>query len=433
LLGKQLRLDVNSGSPYGIPPGNPFVGVARARPELWAVGLRNPWRFSFDRLTGDMFIGDVGQGAIEEVDFQPAGRGGRNYGWDDMEGSRCYEPASGCLTAGRQLPIVQVSHGSGDCAIVGGFRYRGTRVPYLAGKYLHSDNCSGRIRVATETSPGVWSDAIELDTPHNITTFGEDASGELYVAATNNSTVYRIVVAPGALPVLSVSDVSVAEPPSGTRPAVFKVTLAPASSQAVTVAYATADGNAAAPGDYLTVSGTLTFAPGERSKDVSVTLNSDALVEPDETFLVNLANPTNAVLADARGVGTITLPRRFHTLTPCRVLDTRDPAGPRGGPALSPGEQRTLVVTGGPCAVPASAKAVSVNLTVVQPTATGFVTLFPGDGSLPSTSTINYSPGQVRASNGAFALAGDGSGRLNITNGSAGTTHVLLDVTGYFE
>ena len=107
------------------------------------------------------------------------------------------------------LPIIQVLQGSGDCAIVGGFRYRGTQVPFLAGKYLHSDNCSGRIRVATQTSPGVWSDSIELDTIHNITTFGEDGNGELYVAAANNSTVYRIVGVPPAS--LSIPDFLVAE------------------------------------------------------------------------------------------------------------------------------------------------------------------------------------------------------------------------------
>jgi hypothetical protein len=431
LLGKQLRLDVNAGTSYGIPPGNPFVGVPGARPEIWAYGLRNPWRFSFDRLTGDIFIGDVGQNAIEEIDFQPAGQGGLNYGWDDMEGRQCYEPPSGCLTANRVLPILEVNHSAGDCAIVGGFRYRGSEVPYLTGKYLHSDNCTGRIRVATETAPGVWSDSIELDTPYNVTTFGEDGSGELLVGA--GSTVYRIVRGPSALPVLLLSDATVSEPASGTRSAVFTVTLSPASGQTVTVGFATVNGTATAPGDYLAAAGTLTFAAGETSKPVSVTVNSDALDEPDETLLLNLATPTNAVIADGQGVGTIHQSRQFHTVTPCRVLDTRGPNGPLGGPALSPGQQRTFVVTGGPCALPASARAVSVNLTVVTPTAAGFLTLFPGGGSLPPTSTINYAPGQVRANNGVFRLAGDGSGRLTIANGSAGTTQVLLDVNGYFE
>jgi uncharacterized repeat protein (TIGR01451 family) len=123
----------------------------------------------------------------------------------------------------------------------------------------------------------------------------------------------------------------------------------------------------------------------------------------------------------------------FNTLAPCRVLDTRDPDGPLGGPILSPGQQRAFVVTGGSCGIPSTAKAVSVNLTVVGPTGPGFVTVFPGDGSLPATSSINFSAGQVRANNGVFSLAGDGSGTLNIINGSSGSTHVILDVNGYFE
>jgi hypothetical protein len=166
---------------------------------------------------------------------------------------------------------------------------------------------------------------------------------------------------------------------------------------------------------------------------VSVTVNGDALGELDQTFLVNLTNPTNAAIADGQGLGTITQSVKFHTSTPCRILDTRDPNGPLGGPILSPGQQRTFSVTGGACVVPSTAKALSVNLTVVSPTAAGFVTVFPGDGSVPPTSSINFTAGQIRANNGVFRLAGDGSGRLNILNGSSGSTHVILDVNGYFE
>ena len=131
LLGKILRLDVDRGEPYAIPSDNPFRTTAGARPEIWALGLRNPWRFSFDRTTGDLFIADVGQGVVEEVDFQPAtSKGGENYGWNSMEGSRCYKPATGCNRNGLVLPVAEYDHDLG-CSITGGFRYRGQTVPSL--------------------------------------------------------------------------------------------------------------------------------------------------------------------------------------------------------------------------------------------------------------------------------------------------------------
>ena len=188
LLGKILRLDVNGASL--IPADNPFVdGDPSTRDEIWAYGLRNPWRFSFDRRTGDVFIGDVGQGCWEEVDFAPADTSaGRNYGWSAMEGSKCYAPPSCspppfCVDSSFTMPILSVSHDDGsECAIVGGFRYRGSQIPALAGSYLFADYCSGRIRIAG-VSGGVWTVADPpLETRLNITTFGEDESGELWVA-----------------------------------------------------------------------------------------------------------------------------------------------------------------------------------------------------------------------------------------------------------
>jgi glucose/arabinose dehydrogenase len=364
LLGKQLRLDVNTGSPYGIPAGNPFVGVPGARPEIWSYGLRNPWRFTFDRQTGDMFIGDVGQNAIEEIDFQPAGVGGRNYGWDDMEGSQCYEPSSGCLTANRVLPIIEVIHGSGDCAIVGGFRYRGTQVPFLAGKYLHSDNCSGRIRVATETSPGVWSDTIELDTPRNITTFGEDGNGELYVAAADNGTVYRIVgVPPGSL---SIPDFAVAE---GAGAAVLNVTLSPATSQTVTVQYATAPGTATTGADFTAVSGTLTFPAATGTRTITVPIVGDALDENDETFTVTLSAPTGATIGDGQAVGTII------DDDPLPNLDVNDCGVAEGDTGTTAcGFVMTLS--------PVSGRAVTLNYATSNGTATAGADYFPVSGTL---------------------------------------------------
>src|SRR5712692_7743353 len=150
LLGKLLRIDVNSAAPYAIPPTNPFVGTPGARGEIWAFGLRNPWRFSFDRLTGDLFIADVGQSSREEVDFQPANStGGQNYGWRRMEGTACFNPSSGCNDGSLTLPTIEYDHTQG-CAIIGGYRYRGTSSPSLFATYLFGDFCSGRISGATE-------------------------------------------------------------------------------------------------------------------------------------------------------------------------------------------------------------------------------------------------------------------------------------------
>jgi hypothetical protein len=276
-------------------------------------------------------------------------------------------------------------------------------------------------------SPGV---ARFVDYASSVSVHPLDAShfwiSGPYVSGRNIGSTW---IAEVVVPSLSISDADASE---GAL-AQFTVTLAPASAQTVTVDFATANGTATAPADYLAATGTLTFAPGETTKQVSVTVNSDVSDEPDETFVVNLTNPTNAVLADGQGLGTIHQPVQFFSSSPCRILDTRDPNGPLGGPILSPGQQRAFTVTGGPCAVPTTAKALSANLTVVGPTSAGFVTVFPGDGSLPSTSSINFSAGQTRANNGVFRLAGDGSGRLNIANRSSGSTHVVLDVSGYFE
>src|SRR5438034_1281740 len=180
LLGKILRIDVDGASPYAIPATNPFRNTSGARPEIWAYGLRNPWRFSFDRRTGDLFIADVGQNHIEEVNFQSAASaGGENYGWRRMEGTLCYDPSSECNDGTLTLPILEYDHSQG-CSITGGYRYRGARFPQLVGRYFYGDFCSGRIWGATE-SDQAWSSTALTDTPPYITSFGEDEGGELYV------------------------------------------------------------------------------------------------------------------------------------------------------------------------------------------------------------------------------------------------------------
>jgi hypothetical protein len=192
LLGKLLRIDVDNGSPYGIPPLNPFAGRSDARHEIWAYGLRNPWRFSFDRETGDFFIADVGQNLWEEVDFQLATSiGGENYGWNIMEGLHCYN-ATTCNQTGLVLPVIEYGHTSGACSITGGYRYRGARSSRLRGMYIYGDYCNGMIWGATPMPNGTWSSTLLLGAPFSISSFGEDASGEVYVADYSGGRVLLI-------------------------------------------------------------------------------------------------------------------------------------------------------------------------------------------------------------------------------------------------
>jgi glucose/arabinose dehydrogenase len=195
LFGSILRIDVSSSAPYAVPPDNPFVGIAGDRAEVWSYGFRNPWRFSFDRGTGDLYIGDVGESTWEEVNVASAADGaGRavNYGWSRMEGPECFGRA-GCDQAGLTLPIVAYNHDTG-CAVSGGYVYRGAAIPGLQGTYLYADYCRGWVRsfrmqggVATEQT-----DWPSLATGKQVTSFGEDAAGELYLV-TQQGSVFKIV------------------------------------------------------------------------------------------------------------------------------------------------------------------------------------------------------------------------------------------------
>ena len=193
LLGKLLRIDVDGGPPYSIPGDNPFVGVQGAREEIWAYGLRNPWRFSFDRQSGDLWIADVGQNNREEVNIEAAGGpGGVNYGWRRMEGSLCFDPPSNCTDGTLVLPILEYGHPSGNCSITGGFRYRGASAT-LFGIYFYADYCSGRIWGASQIGANTWSSTEYFNTSLEISSFGEDETGELYLAHrdSNNGAIYR--------------------------------------------------------------------------------------------------------------------------------------------------------------------------------------------------------------------------------------------------
>ena len=196
-LGKMLRIDVDSGTPYSVPASNPFVSSANAFREIWAYGLRNPWRFSFDRATGDLYIGDVGQGAREEVDVGLASRaGGENYGWNIMEGTRCFQPASGCNSAGLMLPVLEYATGSDGCAVTGGYVYRGCRMPGYHGTYFYGDYCTAFIRSFRLQNGQVsdrrdWTGSVGRGIDR-ISSFGVDADGEILIVD-HEGELYRIV------------------------------------------------------------------------------------------------------------------------------------------------------------------------------------------------------------------------------------------------
>ncbi|HWP37173.1 MAG TPA: PQQ-dependent sugar dehydrogenase [Gemmatimonadales bacterium] len=202
LLGKILRVDVDGGTPYAIPPDNPFAGHPTAREEIWAYGLRNPWRFSFDRATNELYIADVGEFTREEVNVRSHSLGGgENYGWDIMEGTACFNPPSGCNQAGLVLPVYEYdTHVAGTCSITGGYVYRGTAVPILVGRYFFADWCAGWVksfRYAGGVVADVRDHTADFGNLGNITSFGEDARGELYIVTqSQNGTVYRIIPKP---------------------------------------------------------------------------------------------------------------------------------------------------------------------------------------------------------------------------------------------
>lgn len=196
LLGALLRIDISQHftPPYAVPADNPFTDDADARPEVWAYGLRNPWRFSFDRASGVLYIGDVGQDQWEEINAVDPGPGGYNFGWNTMEGHRCFGPVE-CALDGLTLPVAVYGHEDG-CSITGGYVYRGNALPNLQGRYLYADYCEGWIRSFRLSALGQATDPQEIyvERPGRITSFGEDAQGELYVAV-EGGEVFKLVPA----------------------------------------------------------------------------------------------------------------------------------------------------------------------------------------------------------------------------------------------
>ncbi|MDQ3804392.1 MAG: PQQ-dependent sugar dehydrogenase [Acidobacteriota bacterium] len=297
LLGKVLRLDVETGRPftYTVPPSNPFAGRAGFRPEIWASGLRNPWRFSFDRSTGDLFIGDVGQNNFEEIDFQPAAsRGGENYGWRIMEGLHCFNP-NPCAVAGLTLPVWEYTHAEG-CSVTGGYVYRGG-FPRMRGIYFYGDYCSGRIWGLRRSGSG-WQNTLLLDTSINISSFGEDEAGNLYVASHNTGQVFMLVDdAPPPAPIPPpLAEVRFASSGFNVREqdgfGDITVTRSGNTAAEFTVDYRTTDGTASERSDYTSVRGTLRFAPNELQKSIRVLVTDDDTREGNEALTVVLENPS---------------------------------------------------------------------------------------------------------------------------------------------
>ncbi len=191
-LGKVLRIDIDAGNPYEIPASNPFAGESGVKKEIWAYGLRNPWRISFDHATGDLYIADVGQGNIEEINVQKsASTGGENYGWRCFEGTRSFN-AAGCQDVSKYVaPVLEYDHSDGRCSVTGGYVYRGDKNPALVGKYFYGDFCNGQLFYGMNTG-GKWTQTLATKTPYSISAFGQGSDDEMYFSDYKTGSLYRI-------------------------------------------------------------------------------------------------------------------------------------------------------------------------------------------------------------------------------------------------
>ena len=300
-LGKLLRINSDGTIPADNPTSFPNIAGSPAgnKRAIWAVGLRNPFTFSFQPGTGRMHINDVGQNTWEEVN---AGTKGANYGWPTCEGQ--------CATSGMTNPLYQYSSAvAAPCAITGGAFYNPTTPTFPAqfiGKYFFADFCAGWIKTLDPLSPPPTDTAVDFATGINSAVDIQVANdGSLYYLARGSNSVFRVQFVGGPQPTISINDASVNEGDSGTTNAAFTVSLSNASSQTITVNYATADNTAIAGSDYINASGTLTFTPGQTSQLLNVGIKGDVLNEENVSFNVNLTAPTNATIGDGHGFGTI--------------------------------------------------------------------------------------------------------------------------------
>jgi glucose/arabinose dehydrogenase len=204
MLATILRIDVDGSIPYGIPADNPFAGNLVIANEIWAFGVRNPWRFSIDRATGDLWLGDVGQNDREEINYLPfADGGGQNLGWSCYEGDLVVDGATCSQLGTWTLPVLARDRSDGNCATTGGYVYRGTQFPVLNGHYIFGDFCETRLRSLKPDGNGGWiHSTTTADLPFGIITFGEDGNGELYAGTFSDGTVYQIIAGNSYMPIL---------------------------------------------------------------------------------------------------------------------------------------------------------------------------------------------------------------------------------------
>jgi glucose/arabinose dehydrogenase len=320
LLGKMLRLDVDSSFPYAIPQSNPFRNNPNARGEIWALGLRNPWRWSFDRLTQDMYIGDVGQGSYEEISRQPGNSaGGENYGWRIMEGFHCY-PSDPCSSAGLTLPIAEYAHAGGNCSVTGGYVYRGPSLAALTGAYIFGDYCSGRIWSLRQNGSGMWIPTELLDTSLNISSFGEDEAGEHYLTDLRDSAVYRIVQAGASPTPTRTITVGPSSTPTITRTATATPSRMPTPSRTATPT------GTATPSRTPTPSRTATPTPSRTASPTPPPTSTALSCDPRPNMVVTATRGGGGTLIVTVSAGTsVALPintlhsLRFGTSTNARV------------------------------------------------------------------------------------------------------------------
>jgi glucose/arabinose dehydrogenase/sugar lactone lactonase YvrE len=367
LHGKILRIDPSTtdAEPYRVPPDNPLVGQPGARPEIWVWGLRNPWRFSFDRLDGTLFIADVGEDAYEEVDIVAPGDSGRDFGWPRMEGPFCFDPPSDCNDGSLTLPSFGYARqpGIGACAIIGGHRYRGQASPALEGIYFYGDACSRGLWSATE-SGGAWTISQSGSGGFfGSSTFGEDEEGEVYMAG--GDTVFRIV-GPGSARLRVKDPAPVSEHDFAV---IFEVELSP-SPNAVSVRYRTVGSSQT----HEPQEGVLEFLPGETLRYVGVSIRDDVLDELPDTVSLALTDADGAVIAD--GLGTV-------------VVEDDDP----GPPLLVEG--CTVSEGTAPCVFTVTLSAASQNaLTFHYMTVDGDAVA--GADYQGTSGTVTFEPGETR-------------------------------------
>lgn len=412
-LGKILRIN----SDGTIPSDNPFLGSAMGTNRaIWALGLRNPFTFSFQNGTGRIFINDVGQSAFEEIDD---GIAGSNYGWPDTEG-QTMDPRF-------RSPLFSYGHGSGTsagCAITGGAFYSPAIVtfpPSYGGDYFFADLCNGWIRKFDPGDSSVTVFATGIANPVDLKVHPD---GSLYYLSIGSGAVFQVQAA-----ALSIDDVTIIEPLSSAN-AVFTVTLSAASGATVSVNFATADGTATASSDFSATSGTLTFAPGETSKTVSLAVSGDTTFEPDETFFVNLSGATNAITDDAQGRGTIVNDDLVPSISINDVAVTEGNAG-----TVSAG---FTVALSNP-----SYQTITVNFATAANSATfadgdyvansGTLTFGPGTTTQPVSVTVNGDIASetneaffVNLSGAANASLADAQGVGTILNDDAEVPHAFL-------